>query len=119
MYADIVEIVAPNQASPGELVNVEVKVKNLSDYGFYIAVSAVVDGSQIPITPDYAGVDPGATSSFYGSLTMPSSRVTITAYSWFWTGSEWYRDDQMTKDIALATLTPQVSEFKIADCSKV
>jgi hypothetical protein len=45
--------------------------------------------------------------------------VRVTVWSWYWDGSTWVSDDQMTKDIALAALTPQISEFKIADFYKV
>jgi hypothetical protein len=51
---------------------------------------------------------------------MPGGRVTIHAYS-YWYGADgyWYFDDEMTKVINLLTLTPQASEFKIADFYKV
>jgi hypothetical protein len=119
MYADIVEIVAPGQAAAGGLVNVEVRVKNLATYGIYIAVTGVFDSTQITFTPGYSSVNAGATYSFYGSFTMPSKKVTITAYSWYWTGSEWYQDDKMTKTVDLTALTPQINEFKIAAFNKV
>jgi len=50
---------------------------------------------------------------------MPSNNVRVTVWSWYWDGSKWVQDDQMTRDIALVTLTPQVSEFIIADFNKV
>jgi len=50
---------------------------------------------------------------------MPSNSVRVTAWSWYWDGSKWVQDDLMTKDIALAVSTPQVSEFQILDFSKV
>jgi hypothetical protein len=50
---------------------------------------------------------------------MPSKNVKVTAWSWHWDGSQWVQDDLMTKDIAVAVLTPQVSQFQIADFSKV
>jgi hypothetical protein len=50
---------------------------------------------------------------------MPSKNVKVTAWSWHWDGNSWVQDDLMTKDIAVTVLTPQVSEFKIADFYKV
>jgi len=45
--------------------------------------------------------------------------VKVTAQSWYWDGNNWVQDDQMTKDISVAILTPQVSDFRIADFYKV
>jgi len=51
---------------------------------------------------------------------MPDKAVTIHAYS-YWYGADgyWYFDDEKTKYVALATLTSQISEFKIADFTRV
>jgi len=101
-WTSIVSIIAPAEAAPGQLVNVEVRVKNIGDYGFYIAVTAQYDGVDISMSPDYAGVDPGATYSFYGSFTMPSYAVTISVWSFFWDGTSWIQDDSATKNVAVA-----------------
>jgi len=51
---------------------------------------------------------------------MPDRAVTIHAYSyWYGADGSWHPDDEMTKAVSLAALTPQVSEFKIADFYKV
>ena len=50
---------------------------------------------------------------------MPAKSVTITVWSWYWDGSQWVKEDQVTKDITLATMTPLISEFRIADYYKV
>ena len=67
-----------------------------------------------------ANVDGGVTYSFSGSFIMPDKRVTIHAYS-YWYGADgyWYFDDEMTKVVNLMALSPQVSEFKIADFYRV
>jgi hypothetical protein len=67
-----------------------------------------------------ANVDGGATYSFSGSFIMPDKKVTIHAYS-YWYGADgyWYFDDEMTKVVNLMALSPQVSEFKIADFYRV
>ena len=119
MNADIIAIAAPSSAPAGEQVIVDVSVKNISVSDQYIAVTAVYDSTSFPFQFDYLLVSPGQTVIFRGLFTMLSKNVGITAWSWSWDGSKWVQDDQMTKDIALVTLTPQVSEFKILDFSKV
>ncbi len=119
-YADIVEIQAPASARAGELVSIGVVIKNLVDYGFYVSVTGVVDGIEIPFSPDNAVVDPGAAYIFSGSFTMPGNKVRVTANSWFWSGSEWVQDGEDYVDIALAAVPePAISDFKIADYAKV
>ncbi len=119
-YAQIDVINAPPSAAYGDPVSVVVQVRNLTDYGFYVSVAGDVDEEVVAFTPDYAGADPGATCTFYGSFVMPGKSVTITATSWWW-GSDnaWHQDDVKTAVVNLAVLSPQVSEFQIADFSRV
>ena len=119
MYADIIKIDAPSNASEGEQVIVDVSVKNISGSDQYLAVTGVYDSLSIPFQFDYLLVSPQETVIFRGWFAMPSKSVRVTAWSWYWDGSKWVQEDQMTRDIALAVLTPQVSEFIIADFYKV
>jgi hypothetical protein len=119
MNADIIKIDAPSSAAAGEQVIVDVSVKNISGSDQYIAVTAVYDSTSFPFQFDYLLVSPGQTVTFRGLFAMPSKNVRVTVWSFYWDGSNWVQDDQMTKDIALVTLTPQVSEFQILDFSKV
>jgi len=119
MNADIITIDAPSSAPAGEQVIVDVSVKNISGYDQYLAVTAVYDSTSFPFQFDYLLVSPGQTVIFRGWFTMPLKNVRVTVWSWSWDGSQWVQDDQMTKDIAVAVLTPQVSEFRIADFYKV
>ncbi|GAI82381.1 unnamed protein product, partial [marine sediment metagenome] len=64
-YTEIEEIIAPVQAASGDLVTVEVRVKNLYTGTIYIATTGRYDSVDILPTEDYAIVDPGATRSFY------------------------------------------------------
>jgi len=124
-YAQIVEIVAPSQAIAGERVDITVRVKNL--YSAPIGVM-VGGGLEYGVSPwpgitfpeNNTNVDGGAIQSFNGYFYMPNKAVTIHAYS-YWYGADgyWYFDDEKTKNVSLATLTPQVSEFRIADFYKV
>ncbi|MDD4987214.1 MAG: hypothetical protein PHQ43_15865 [Dehalococcoidales bacterium] len=124
-YADIIEIVAPSQAASGSRVDITVKVKNLYSAPIGIMVGGALEYGVSPwpgiIFPsDSANVDGGVTYSFSGYFYMPDKTVTIHAYS-YWYGADgyWYFDDEFTKVIKLASLTPQVSEFKIADFTRV
>ena len=119
MYADIIKIDAPSNASEGEQVIVDVSLKNISGSDQYLAVTGVYDSTSIPFQFDYLLVSPQQTVIFRGWFNMPSKSVRVTMWSWYWDGNKWVQEDQMTKDIALVTLTPQVSEFKIADFNKV
>jgi hypothetical protein len=119
MNADIIKIDAPSSVAAGEQVVVDVSVKNVSVSDQYIAVTAVYDSTSFPFQFDYLLVSPGQTVIFRGLFTMPSKNVRVTVWSFYWDGSNWVQDDQMTKDIALAVSTPQVSEFQILDFSKV
>jgi len=125
LYADIVQIVAPAEAVAGSRVDITVKIKNK----YASAIGIMVGGAlEYGVTPwpgiefptNNANVDAGATYSFSGYFYMPDKGVTIHAYS-YWYGADgyWYFDDEMTKAVNLAALTPQVSEFKIADFYKV
>ena len=119
-YAEIVEIVVPSGAVAGAVVRVEIKVKNIYSGTMGIAVTAVYGTTQFSISPGSANVGPGVTQSFYGSFVMPSSAVTITAYSW-WYGSDglWHLDDQKTQSVSLTQLAPSVGGFTISDYVKV
>lgn len=124
-YADIIEIVAPSQAAPGDRVDITVRVRNTYSAAIGIMAGGALDygmspwpGIDFPTNSD--NVDGGITYSFSGSFTMPDGRVTIHVYS-YWYGADgyWYLDDEMTKVVNLLALSPQVNEFKIADFYKV
>lgn len=124
-YADIIEIVAPSQAVSESRVDITIKVKNT--YSGAIAIM-VGSGLEYGVSPwpgidfpeNWANVDGGVVHSFNGYFVMPDARVTIHAYS-YWYGADgyWHFDDEMTKSVNLAALTPQVSDFQIADFYKV
>jgi hypothetical protein len=124
-YADVIEITAPSQAGSGGRVDITVKIKNLYSAPIGIMVGGALEYGVSPwpgITfPDYyANVDAGATYSFNGYFYMPDKAVTVHAYSyWYGADGAWHFDDEITKQVNLAALSPQVSEFKIADFYKV
>ena len=124
-YADIIEIVAPSQAAQGDRVDITVRIKNTYSGAMGVMVGGALEYGISPwpgitFPQNSANVDGGATYSFSGYFSMPDKKVTIHAYS-YWYGSDgsWYFDDEMTKVVNLAALTPQVSDFRIADLYKV
>jgi hypothetical protein len=124
-YADIIEIAAPSQAAAGSRVDITVRVKNLYSSPIGIMVGGALEYGVSPwpgitFPSNSANVGAGATYSFSGYFYMPDKGVTIHTYSyWYGADNAWHFDDEMTKAVNLAALTPQVSEFKIADFYKV
>ena len=124
-YAQIVEIVAPSQAVSGERVDITVRIKNTYSAAIGIMVAGALEYGVTPwpgisFPENSANVNAGVTYSFSGYFTMPDKAVTIHAYSyWYGADNAWHFDDEKTKPVNLATLTPQISEFKIADFTRV
>jgi len=124
-YTDIVEIAVPASALAGSTVNIEVRVKNTYSSSIGIMVGGALEygvtpwpGISFPVSS--ANVGPGATQTFYGSFKMPASNVRIHIYSyWYGTDGLWHLDDEQTRDISLAELAPEFSQFAIADYSVV
>lgn len=107
-YADIVEIIAPSEAKPGDRVDITVRIKNTYSSSVGIMAGGALEYGVSPWPgisfPDSsANVDGGVTHSFSGYFTMPDKRVTIHAYSYYY-GSDgyWHFDDEMTRTINLA-----------------
>jgi hypothetical protein len=124
-YADVIEIVAPAQAASGGRVDITIRVRNTYSAAIGIMVGGALEYGASPwpgidFPENSTNVDGGVTYSFNGSFIMPDKKVTIHAYS-YWYGADgyWYFDDEMTKVVNLMALSPQVSEFKIADFYRV
>jgi hypothetical protein len=125
LHAQINEIVAPSQAVSGSRVDITVRIKNL-----YSATISLMAGGALEygVSPwpgitypqNWADVGAGATYSFNGYFYMPNKAVTIHAYSyWYGADSAWHIDDEKTRNVNLAALTPLISEFRIANFIKV
>jgi len=126
LYADIIEIVTPAQATAGSRVDITVRVKNTYSGAVGIMVGGALEYGVAPwpsidFPENWANVDGGAVHSFSGFFFMPDRRVTIHAYSyWYGADGSWYLDDEMTKSVELqAVPQPAVSDFRIVDYVKV
>jgi len=124
-YSQIVEIVAPAQAYSGSRVDITVKIKNLYDSVISLMVGGALEYGVSPwpgleYPQSGADVEGGVTYSFNGYFYMPDRAVTIHGYS-YWYGGDgyWHFDDEKTKGVNIAALSPLVSEFKITDFAKV
>ncbi|KSV16588.1 hypothetical protein CY91_04600 [Dehalococcoides mccartyi] len=125
-YADIIEIVAPSQATSGNRVDITVRVKNTYSGVISIMVGGAMEYAVSPwpgidFPDNWANVDGGAICSFPGSFMMPDKRVTIHAYSyWYRSDGYWYFDDELTRVVEVAAAPqPSISEFRIVDYVKV
>ncbi len=121
IYTEIVTIAAPSGVTPGETVSIEVRIKNT--YSSTIGIMAggaleygVTPWPGISFPDNVANVGPGETRSFTGWFTMPDANVEIHAYSYYY-GSDscWHFDDEKTKEVSLAELVSEFSQFSIAD----
>ena len=112
IYSEIRQIIVPTLAASGDLVTVQVRVRNLHTTAIYIAVTGQYDSVDIPFSPDYATVGAGATYSFTSSFTMPNNDVRLRAWSWYWTGTEWAQDDYAYADIELLEVVVPEPEFR-------
>ncbi len=124
-YTDIVEIEAPRNAVAGEMVSVQVRVKNT-----YSGVIGLMCGGaleygvspwpKITFPDDQANVGAGVTQTFQGYITMPGAGVKIHAYSYYYASDgAWHFDDEQTQRVSVAELKPEFSEFVIADYAVV
>jgi len=125
LIAQIVNVLAPQNASPGSNVIVDVNVKNLGYApGGYntIAITGKFNGINLTWQFDpenWLYVAPQETVVFRGWFTMPSQKVTVTVWSWYWDGAQWVQDDTASMEISLEALAPTFSEFKISDYEAV
>ena len=117
MYADIIKTDAPSSASVGEQVIIDVSVKNISGSDQYLAVTGVYDSLSIPFQFDYLLVSPQQTVIFRGWFTMPSKKVRVQVWSWYWDGSTWQvkdkGDDYEYRDISITELVAEFTDIAI------
>jgi len=100
-YTHILSMSAsPSPAGAGGTVTVVVSVRNLHTGPIYITVSGAFDSKVFSFTPEYINVNPGKSQLFSGNFIMPSKGVRVYAWSWYWTGEAWYKDDEKYIDVA-------------------
>ncbi len=119
-YSDI-SIVAPSSARDGEMVAVEVRVKNLVNYTIYAIPVLRVDGVWAE-EGSYEAITPGQIRVWNFSFIMPSKSITLTAESWCESSDyyyfEWHLDDIATQGINLEELKSQFRGFAFQEYIK-
>ena len=115
MFADITKIEAPNESASGSQVEIKVYIKNISSVITGIMVGGALEYGASPWPsisfPNYQADFPaGQTYYFSGYFTMPSVKVKVHAYSYYYAIDEygygsWYLDDEMTKDISCSVVS--------------
>lgn len=93
-YTEIVVLVVPETAVPGQTVDIEVIVKNIHTAAIYITVTGSVNGAELHFGGEYFVVNPGYPKSFFDSFVMPSRQVIVRFWSWYWgVDGQWHTDD--------------------------
>jgi len=110
-YTEIGVVIAPEEANPGQTIQVVFNINNLYTETIAIAATAIYDSTEFSIFPDYAWVDPGIPHSFNGSFVMPDKDTTVTIYSFYWIGNDWRDDDTKQVTIRVITLEPTFSSL--------
>lgn len=105
-YADIVSIARPNSAIPGETVNITVQVKNIWTNYFYASVAGKYGG--VDFDPKYQIIAPAEIKDFPGSFIMPDRDIKVYILSYYWTGTEWHKDDEAYFIVKVAELVDWV-----------
>ena len=107
-YADIIQIVAPAEATQGSRVDITVRIKSTYSSGIGIMAGGALEYGVTP-WPGISFPDPSAnvagegTHSFRGSFIMPDKKVTVHAYSYYYGSDDyWHFDDEMTRVVNLA-----------------
>ena len=104
-YADIIQIVAPAEATQGSRVDITVRIKSTYSSGIGIMAGGALEYGVTPwlgisFPEPSANVAGGVTHSFSGFFVMPDKKVTIHAYSYYYgADSSWHFDDEMTRAV--------------------
>ena len=118
LYTDIAYVGGPDSAQEGAVVVIPVEIVNIWTQSFRIYCTGdlstgerFIDTSQV--------VEPGQTFYLSGIFYMPNQDVTITIKSWYLSEGNFYDDDTKTKNVSLAELKSEISQFSIVDYIKV
>ncbi len=103
MYTDLIKIEHPPEAVAGQLVTIQVYIKNQYSESIYISPLSTVNGT-IPVTfsPEYAIHPAGVEYYYIGTFVMPNGNAVITAWSRYWgTDGAWHIEDHQTRTTLL------------------
>ena len=93
-YTDIIVVTAPDSAPVGSIVDVEVRIKNIGAFSFFItATGRVGTGLGLQFGDTNQNVGTGDEAVFTDSFAMPNQQVVVTVWSWYWSAEGWVQDD--------------------------
>ena len=118
--AEITNIETVNSAPSGGRVDVRVTVRNKSAVTAGIMVGGALEHGVSPwpgitFPNNWANFPAGQSYYFDGNFLMPSANVLLHIYSYYYADGLWYFDDEKTKNISLAALSPAFSAFHVID----
>jgi len=94
-YTDIVNVIAPSSAVPGEQVTVEVQVKSINPSGAVVTVTGNIGGIPVYFGSKSYALPYGYSQSFYETFIMPSSNAIVYVWSWIqYSDGSWQVDDE-------------------------
>jgi len=117
-YTDIVYVGGPDSALADAVVVIPVEIVNKWTQSLRIYCTGDLSTGERFIDRNEV-VSPGQTWYLSGIFYMPNQSVTITIKSWYESGGEFYVDDTKTKNVSLAELKSEISQFSIVDYIKV
>ena len=105
-YAQIADVIVPDRAIAGEVVEVTVCVKNLYQAPVSMGTLAVFQYGEHGQTVNFpvytTNISAGQTAAFSGSFAMPDMSGQLWVISiWYGADGQWHRDDEVYRDIAL------------------
>ena len=106
-YTDIIDIIMPDSAPAGATVDIEVHIRNTHSASIHINATGRVGTEEgLQFGGEGVAVFAGSEGVFHDSFIMPSQTVTLTIWSWFWSASgEWVQDDIGTAAITVGGVT--------------
>ena len=113
-------IVAPDSARAGEVLDIEVRVKNVTYYPephTVYAIPVLAVNGVVVAEGSYESIVPGQTRSWLFKYTMPKQNVELLVKTWaesyFF---NWQYDSTASKTVALVEI-PEFSELVVASFS--
>ena len=105
-YLEITTITGPSEASYGDIVTLNVYMKNVwtSDIMYAVATARIDD---IEVVPPDDRINAGETRVWPIVFTMPNKSVIATVFAMYWgADDEWHEDDRKAVSIALKAVPP-------------
>jgi len=116
-----VEGIPVDSAPAGATVVVAVRLKNITSFTNYIAVTGAYDSAQLIFSPAYYNTGPNQTAYFEVSFVMPGKDVLVWIAGGYWDSNygDIVYESYMEKQLLLQAAAPQFYDFRIAQYQKL